>query len=464
MSNPLEHHALTNQKVTIIGMAREGCALARFLAKHHVQVTISDIRQSAQLEKELAQLKGLPITCLLGGHPEVILSSDIIYVSPGVPREIPILRKATEHGVPLSSQTDLFFELCEAPIIGITGSSGKTTTTTLIGEMLKGISSQVWVGGNIGRPLIEHLSQIQSTDWVVLELSSFQLENLAVSPHIAVMTNLRPNHLDRHSSYAAYKEAKANILRHQSPNDFAILNWDDEEVCDMARQSKAQVYWFSRQSNDIPRGMTVEAGQIVQKENGKSTRVMGVEEIALPGNHNLENILAALCTIYTTDISCNQQDYLSGATEVASTFKGVRHRLETIRVHDGVRWINDSIATSPDRTIAALRAFPNSSIILLAGGRDKHLPMGEMAQLIARQVKHLVLFGEAAPLIKKAVTDAGMTQFTLCQNLAEAVQLAATLASAPDIVLLSPSGTSFDAYPNYTVRGDHFRDLVLALA
>ncbi|MGB0388316.1 MAG: UDP-N-acetylmuramoyl-L-alanine--D-glutamate ligase [Ardenticatenaceae bacterium] len=454
-------------RVTIIGMAREGMAVGRFLATHGARVIISDIKSAADLAKEVEELAEWPIECVLGHHPEDILDTDVVYVSPGVPRTIPILRQAKSRGVRISSETELLFELCQAPIIGITGSSGKTTTTTLIGEMMEmEHPNGVWVGGNIGRPLIEYVGgDIKPSHWVVLELSSFQLEHMQCSPHIALVTNLRPNHLDRHPSYEAYKEAKINVLAHQRSGDIAVLNWDDPEVRVLADRTAARVRWFSRQARlTSGDGAYVEDDWIVLKDGDTIQRVMPVASIKLPGKHNLENVLAAISVVSAAHLQ------ISSAVDVAQTFKGVPHRLQTIRIREGVRWVNDSIATSPDRTLAALRAYPpKDSLILLAGGRDKHLPMEEMAQEIVQRVKHVIFFGEAGPLIEKEVQKARseVTNSTVgisaCQTLEEAVVEANQVAYAGDIVLLSPSGTSFDAYPNYEVRGEHFQELVMGL-
>lgn len=460
------NRTFAEQRVTIIGMAREGTALARFFARSGARVTVSDTRGIADLAEEIGQLAGLPIQCVLRGHPEDILETDVVYVSPGVPREIPILRQATGRGLPLSSETELLFDLCHAPIIGITGSSGKTTTTTLIGEMMKvDRRRKIWVGGNIGRPLIEHVSEMKPQDWVVLEMSSFQLEHLHRSPHVAVVTNIRPNHLDRHPSYEAYKEAKINILRYQSSDDVAVLNWDDPEVRLLGEQTEARVRWFSRREV-LKEGTFVEDGWIVVRHGGSTERVMAVSSLQLLGSHNLENVLAAISVVTATGLRG------SSAARVAQSFQGVPHRLQTVRVNQGVRWVDDSIATSPDRTLAALRAFPaDTALILLAGGRDKHLPMEEMAQEIVRRVKHLITFGESGPLVRQAVLDARAQMngngrdipITSCEGLEEAVVTAAHLATSGDIVLLSPSGTSYDAFKNYEERGHHFRDLVQQL-
>jgi UDP-N-acetylmuramoylalanine--D-glutamate ligase len=455
--------ALTTQRATIIGMAREGTALARFLANKGAKVTISDLRGVADLATEIGQLAGLPIQCVLRGHPDDILETDVVYVSPGVPRTIPILQKAQTQGVPLSSVTELLFELSPAPIIGITGSSGKTTTTTLIGELLKTERRRrVWVGGNIGRPLIEEIPAMRPTDRVVLELSSFQLETMVDSPDVAVVTNLRPNHLDRHASYEEYKEANSQILRHQKEGDAAVLNWDDPEVRALAPLTAGQVHWFSRRER-LEEGTFVAGGWVVSATGGKVKRIVKASEIALPGTHNLENVLAAVTVALRMGIPARR------IARVVAGFRGVEHRLETVAVRDGVKWVNDSIATSPDRTVAALRAYPEGApLVLLAGGRDKHLPMEEMAREVVRRVKHVILFGEMAGLLRKALLEARSVMngsgrdipITVVRSLEEAVAEARKVAVSGDVVLLSPSGTSFDAYKDFAERGEHFRRLV----
>lgn len=449
-----------NRRVTIIGMAREGMALARFMVRQGARVLISDRRGLADLADEVGQLAGLPITCVLRGHPPDILEADVLFLSPGVPRQAEIVHQAKARGVPLSSATELFFELCRAPIIGITGSSGKTTTTSLTGDILKaGRRRKVWVGGNIGQPLIEFVEEIRPSDWVVLELSSFQLEPLRQSPHVAVVTNLRPNHLDRHGTFEAYTAAKANILRHQSADDVAVLNWDDPHVRALAGLTQARVLWFSRR-HEVPEGTFLADGWVVSQVEGQRARICRLSEIPLPGDHNVENVLAAVCVARAVGVS------RSAIARAVATFKGVPHRLEVVREVDGVTWINDSIATSPDRTVAALRAFEQHKgrIILLAGGRDKHLPLDEMAGEILTRVKHLVLFGEMAPLVERAVRAAAFQRespsITRCHTLEEAVAVAADVARSGDLVLLSPGGTSFDAFKDFEARGERFKELV----
>lgn len=452
----------TDRHVTIIGMAREGMALARFLSQAGARVTISDRRGIGDLADEVGALAGLPITCVLRDHPPDILDADELFLSPGVPPDIPLVQQAKERGVPLNSLTELFFDLCPAPIIGITGSAGKSTTTTLIGEMLKAERRhKTWVGGNIGHPLIEYVDDMQETDVVVLELSSFQLVPLRKSPHVAVVTNLRPNHLNRHETFEAYKEAKSHILQHQNEDDVAVLNWDDDDVRAMAEHTDARIFWFSRQER-VERGAYLDDDWIVVDDGQQAVRICRRQDVSLPGDHNLENVMAAACAVRAVGAA------RSPISRVATSFTGVEHRLELVRTRNGVRWYNDSIATSPDRTIAALRAFDRESggIVLLAGGRDKHLPLEEMAREIIVHAKHLVLFGEMASQIEEAVNTVraeipGRTvPMQRCHTLEEAVAVADTVADAGDIVLLSPSGTSFDAFEDFEERGRRFKQLV----
>jgi len=493
------------QRATVIGLAREGTALARFLAEGGATVTVSDIKSQEELSEGVEALAGLPIRFVLGGHPTEILETDVVLVSPGVPLEVPILVEARKRGIPISSETRLFAQLCPAPIVGITGSSGKTTTTALVGRMLEKAGCRTWVGGNIGQPLIGHLTDIRPEDKVVMELSSFQLEffapwpreratkmgNLAQgpfaftgqgwSPPIAAILNITPNHLDRHPTMEVYTEIKVNILRYQAPGDVAVLGYDNPITANLeSRITNLQsrtVLSFSLRT-EVEQGAFVQAcpepcpeqgrrasrrdGKVVLRLGGKKWQICAVADIKLLGQHNVENVLAA-CAIAGAAGADPQS-----MAQVASTFAGVEHRLELVRTLRGVRYYNDSIATSPERTVAALRSF-EEPIVLLAGGRDKHLPWEEMAQLTLRKVRHLVLFGEAAPIIERAIRNAQCTMLNAqlamhrCDTLEEAVELAARNAQPGDVVLLAPGGTSFDAFRDFAERGERFRELVGAL-
>jgi UDP-N-acetylmuramoylalanine--D-glutamate ligase len=461
--------SFAGRRVTIVGLAREGTALARFLAAQGAAVTITDRQSAEALAENVAALAEWPIRFVLGEHPPELLDTDVVFVSPGVPLEIPFLVEARRRGVPLSSETRLFVELCPAPIMGITGSSGKTTTTTLVGEMLRADGQRTWVGGNIGRPLIEHLSEIAPTDRVVMELSSFQLEFFApwageggrgISPAIAAVLNISPNHLDRHPSMAAYVAAKKHILLHQRAGDVAVLGLDNAEARAPANECRGRVLFFS-QREVVKQGAFLRNEVIILRLGEEEQSVCPVGEIKLLGRHNVDNVLAAcvLARVAGADVEA--------MAAVVATFSGVEHRLELVREISGVRWYNDSIATSPERMVAALRSF-DAPIVLLAGGRDKHLPWGEAAELILSKVRHLVLFGEALSIIDRAVGAARKEaqigpEISRVSTLEEAVAAAARVARTGDVVLLAPGCTSFDAFRDFAARGERFKELVKRL-
>ncbi len=483
---------LAGARCLVVGLAREGTALARYLAEHGAAVTVTDARPADALEHTQAALAGLPLAFALGGHPLSLLDeAQILFVSPGVPLEIPLLAEARRRGLPLSSETRLFTRLCPAPIVGITGSSGKTTTTVLTGRMLEG-TRRIWVGGNIGQPLIGSLAgepAIGPQDTVVMELSSFQLEFFAPwpppaaafarraidsggpaaifdpsgwSPPVAALLNITPNHLDRHGTMEAYIAAKEHIVAHQQPDGLAVLNQDDATTRRLGLAARQRVLWFSLQE-PVAEGAWLRGKELVLRLGGHEEVVCRTGEMRLRGQHNVANVLAASALAGTAGAP------LEALRREAITFAGVEHRLELVRTRAGVGWYNDSIATSPERAVAALRSF-KEPIVLLAGGRDKHLPWEEMTALVWRRVRHLVLFGEAAGLIEAAMERArpagqgvALAGVHHGGNLERAVEIAAGLARPGDVVLLSPGGTSFDAYADFLARGEHFRQLVRAL-
>jgi UDP-N-acetylmuramoylalanine--D-glutamate ligase len=488
-------------RALVVGLAREGMALARFLAARGCRVTVTDVKPADALSDRVAALSDLPVALALGGHPLALLEeADIVFVSPGVPLEIPFLIEARNRGLPLSSETRLFTRLCPALVVGITGSSGKTTTTALVGEMLKCAGWQTWVGGNIGRPLIGLVDEIGPADVVVMELSSFQLEFFAPwpetaqrhgsteidsvlfdpagwSPPIATILNITPNHLDRHATMESYIAAKMHILDHQKPGDVAVLNLDNRVTRSVAEEAAARgqrVLWFGLEQA-VDEGAFLQGDELVLRLAGRTEVLCRTKDLKLLGHHNLANSLAA-CALAASVSMIHQPAARSMELPVEAlhrtlaSFRGVEHRLELVRDQGGVRWYNDSIATTPERTVAALRSF-DAPIVLLAGGRDKHLPWDEMADLTWRKVRHLILFGEAASLIERAMHDAQQaapgtpyqTGISHAGTLQRAVELAARLAQPGDVVLLSPGGTSFDAYQDFVARGEHFRQLVRAL-
>ena len=472
------------KRIVILGLARQGTALARFLVGRGARVTISDLQPAGAAPPAAAQaaLADLPLTLALGGHPLALLDdADLLCLSGGVSPDLPIVQAARAAGIPLSNDSLLTLQQTAAFSVGITGSSGKTTTTTLTGAMLKASGLTTWVGGNIGTPLIDQLDAIAANDRIVLELSSFQLElfdpalclGAPVSTRVAGMLNVTPNHLDRHPSMDAYAAAKRNLLLHQRAGDVAVLGLDNEITAAWyaAHATAAerglpgagvQVLGFSLLT-EPPAGASLRGDELRLRLPGQAEqRVCRVADVRLRGRHNIANLLAAFCLSGAAGAS------VEAMTAVATTFSGVAHRLELVRVHAGVAWYNDSIATAPERAIAALQSF-DEPIILLAGGRDKHLPWDLLALAVRGRVRHLITFGEAAGLIERALADfaaahpaapgaAPSVQHT--DSLAQAVALAATLAQPSDVVLLSPGGASYDAYRDFAARGEHFRALV----
>ena len=444
------------KRITVVGLAREGASLVRFLAGAGAQVTANDRASASGLASTLASLEDLPVRFVLGEHPsELFLGSDYVFVSPGVSLQMAPLVKAREQGVPLTSETQLFFELCRGRLVGITGSSGKTTTT-LVGDMLRAAGLPVHVGGNIGVPLLERLDQIAPEDWVVLEMSSFQLERLPYSPSIAAILNVTPNHLDRHGDMESYVAAKANILRHQRPGDRAILSADDRVTAGL--RTVEPPLWFSLERT--VEGAYLEGDRILLRRGTSVETVCRVGEVRLRGRHNLSNVVAATAVASATGVPPE-------AMRVAiSGFRGVPHRLEVVAELGGVTFCNDSIATAPERSMASLRSF-EEPIVLIAGGRDKHLPMEDWGEMIRRRVKALVLLGEAGDLIENAVLQApGPVAPSIFRagSMEEAVELARRAASVGDVVLLAPGGTSFDMFKDFEERGERFRECVRRLA
>ena len=367
----------------------------RWLAAHGAGVTASDVKPAEELQDAIETLRDVPVTYALGGHPLSLLDEcDVLCLSGGVPIDLPIVAEARRREIPLTNDAQLFVERCPAPIIGITGSAGKTTTTTLVGEMLRAAGYTTWVGGNIGNPLIGDLASMQPTDWVAMELSSFQLELMTVSPQVAAILNITPNHLDRHGSMENYIAAKRRILDHQTLDDTAVLGYDDPIARKMSGMANGYVRFFSRRQV-IGRGAFVKGDRAVLVQNQEAV-VCRLGDIQLRGAHNVLNVLAACALAATANVDPEVME------RVIRDFTGVAHRLQLVREYNGVRYYDDSIATAPERLIAGLQAF-DEPVVLLAGGRDKHLPWDEAARLIVEQVRYLDLFGAKAELVPTAV-------------------------------------------------------------
>jgi UDP-N-acetylmuramoylalanine--D-glutamate ligase len=486
--------------VVILGLARQGLALARFFVAAGARVTASDAAPAERLAGEIAALGDLPVKLALGGQPlELLDDCDLLCLSGGVPSQIDFVQAALRRGIPLSNDSLLTFQLARerglGPVVAITGSSGKTTTTTLVGKMLAAAGRPVHVGGNIGTPLIDRLDAIAPGDCMVLELSSFQLELfdpavawgsfVELGPAVAAILNITPNHLDRHPNMAAYAMAKLNLLRFMRSGSTAVLNADDAvtgrllgdeadaecatrlatwklggPTAEMRRQlAKAGVAAvpFSRERR-LEHGAWLEDDTLMYAGQTICRR----DELRLRGDHNLSNVLAAAAISGAAGASVAAM----GAT--ARTFTGVTHRLEVVGEAGGVVWINDSIATSPERAIAGLRCFgrDGGTLILLAGGKDKNLPWDSFADEVLDRVDLLIGFGQAGPMIVEKVQEQARflqqrpPNSAVTQRLDEAVVLAARAAGPGTVVLLSPGGTSYDAYRDFEERGEHFRRLV----
>ncbi|WP_448595866.1 UDP-N-acetylmuramoyl-L-alanine--D-glutamate ligase [Thermoflexus hugenholtzii] len=455
---------LRGARVVILGLGRQGTALARWLVRQGAEVTVSDRQPAERLGRFLQALEGLPVRYVLGDHPLSLLEGcDLLCLSGGVPLDIPIVQEAVQRGIPLANDAQLFLERCRGWTAGITGTSGKTTTTALVGAMCQAAGFRTWVGGNIGNPLIEFVEEIGPEDRVILELSSFQLEIMTVSPRVAAVLNIAPNHLDRHKTMEAYIAAKQRILDFQDVEDVAVLGYDDPNARSLAAAVRGRLRFFSRE-REVARGAFLREGTLFLRLGSEAWPICRVEEVRLRGRHNLWNVLAAAAVAGSLGAD------IGAIREAALTFSGVPHRLEQVREVRGVRYVNDSIATTPERVRVALEAF-EEPIVLLAGGRDKGLPWEETAEVIARRARVLIAFGElgdriveAARAARARVDGVVLEHLERVATLEEAVARAAGLARPGEVVLLSPGGTSFDAYRDFEERGMHFRQLVEALS
>ncbi|CAG0939199.1 partial UDP-N-acetylmuramoylalanine--D-glutamate ligase, partial [Candidatus Brocadiaceae bacterium] len=435
-----------NKKITVMGLGLfgGGAGVAQFLARQGAQVTVTDLRNATELAPSIKQLEGLPVLYKLGGHcDEDFINADMIIINPAVPKDSRFIQIARNNHVPMDTEINIFFQLCPAPIIGITGSNGKSTTTTLTGKILQQTQRMTWVGGNIGKSLLLELEEIKPSDIVVLELSSFQLEelyNAGKSPGISVVTNISPNHLDRYSNMEEYIQAKKGIILHQKPEDYVILNYDDPELRRWERECKGHVLWYSTKDT-LTNGAFVKGDDMVLSLDGPRIAIPCISRIKIPGIHNLQNILAASCAAYLA--GANSQHI----GNVVTTFTGLEHRLEFVREVHGIRYYNDSKATTPESAMAAVTAF-QPPVILLAGGYDKGSNFKEFAEVCARHTRAVILIGKTAEKIKELILQKKAQQETPSLftpgTFQEAFQQAITLAKTGDIVLLSPACASYD--------------------
>lgn len=455
------------KNIVVLGAARQGLALARYLASKKAKVTLSDMRSLDEMQEEVKSLNDTSVEFAFGDHPDSLLDvADLVCVSGGVPLTIPFVEKAIGRGIPLSNDAQVFLDVVPCKVIGITGSAGKTTTTTLVGRIAevaareKGKKSprKVWVGGNIGNPLIANVVDMKKNDIVVMELSSFQLELMTTVPTIATILNITPNHLDRHGTMQAYTHAKGNILYHQGEKDFAVLGREDDGAWLMKSAVAGNLASFGKDClTENQFGSWIDNEKIFVRDEDGVHEVISVSKISLRGEHNLMNVLAAVAISNVAGFSPK------AIKKGIKGFEGVAHRQEFVREWGGAKWFDDSIATAPERTMAAVQLF-DEPIVLMLGGRDKKLPWQDLIALIGEKVDHVVLFGEMGPMVVEAIgeVEEGKRPFSvdLVETLEDAVKKTSEVVEAGDVVLLSPGGTSYDVYKDFEERGKHFQALV----
>ena len=447
---------ICGKRVAICGIGNNNVPVVMQFLDAGAKVTACDRRTEQELGETAIKLRQAGADLRLGDHYLENLDFDLVLRTPGMKPYLPQFEEARAKGITVTSEMELFFDLCEAPIYAVTGSDGKTTTTTIVAGLLDAAGIKTFVGGNIGRALLPYVHDITANDAAVVELSSFQLTNMTQSPHVAIVTNVAPNHLDWHTDMQEYIDAKRNLIAHQNENNRAILNLDNATTLDFVKDCKAPVWQFSRKEK-VARGCWLdENNNIVVTENDVDTIVMNADDIRIPGVHNIENYMAAICAVWGT----TQPEAIRG---FARAFGGVAHRCELVRTRRDVRWYNDSIGSSPSRTIAGLKAF-TQKVVLIAGGYDKHIPYDPLGPVAADAVKHAILLGATAPAIEIAIRNCSDLPITRVSGMEEAVKVAAEIAVDGDIVFMSPASASFDMYKNFEERGNHFRDLVLALS
>lgn len=440
--------SLGGKRVAVLGLGVSNRPLVRLLLEFGCSVVGCDRTPREKLEEEVLELEKLGCKLHVGDRYLDGVEADVVFRTPGMHPGNPAIQALKERGAEITSEMEVFFEVAPCHLIAVTGSDGKTTTTTLIAEMLRAAGKTVWLGGNIGTPLLPLARQMKKEDFAVVELSSFQLMDMRRSPQRALITNLAPNHLDIHKDMEEYVDAKKNIFRYQKEGDLLVLNADNPITASL--RGPGETKFFSRLGEG---DVCIRDGIICRGD----TPVLPVSDILLPGVHNVENYMAAIAMV---DGLASDEDIRN----VAKTFGGVEHRIELVRVKDGVRFYNDSIASSPTRTIAGLRSFPEK-VILIAGGYDKHIPYDPLGPEICRHVKKLFLNGATGPKIREAVErcPGEKPEMADCPDFASAVKAAAEAAGPGDVVLMSPASAAFDQFKNFMVRGNYFKELVKEL-
>ena len=455
MKSPLESYftGLQGKRLIVLGLGVSNRPLVKLMLRYGCTVIGCDRTAREKLDAEVLALEEAGCELRVGDNYLDNLTGDVVFRTPGMHPDNPALNGLRASGAAVTSEMEVFFTLCPCTTIAVTGSDGKTTTTTLISEMLKAAGKTVWLGGNIGTPLLPRLDEMKPEDFAVVELSSFQLMDMQHSSHIAVVTNLDPNHLDMHKDMDEYVDAKKNIFRFQGENDVLILNLDNGITNTFAGNGKTR--WFSRVGK-TDNGICLD-GDFITRDGEK---VLNIHDIVIPGVHNIENYMAAILAV---------EGLVDDETirDVAKTFGGVEHRIELVRVKNGVKFYNDSIASSPSRTIAGLKSF-SEKVCLIAGGYDKHIPYDVLGPYICEHTKRVYLNGATGPQIRVAVEACpdytpGNPELIDCADFTDAVRKAATDAKSGDIVLMSPASAAFDQFKNFMVRGNYFKELVKEL-
>ena len=446
---------LKDKKVLLVGLAKTGLSTIKYLDKLGAKIVVNDIKEQEKLKDILNQLEGLNnVEYILGYHPENVDDIDLAVVSPGVPLDLPFILKLKSENIKIIGEVELAYRLSKNPVfIGITGTNGKTTTTSLVGEIFKRAGKDTHRVGNKGNPVIDTVDIADESSVLVTELSSFQLESIdTFKPKVSSILNFTEDHLNRHHTMENYMEAKARIFMNQDNNDYCILNYDDENVRNLASKVKAKIIFFSRQKQ-LEEGIYLDENNNIVIDIDKKIVLLNKDELSLVGNHNLENCMAAVAMAYVNNID------LEVIKEVLRTFAGVVHRQEFVRNLNGVIYVNDSKGTNPDSTIKAVQSY-NKPIILIAGGYDKNSNYDELLEACKPNVYALVLLGQTAQKIYDCAKNKGFNNINIVKDMEEAVQFSYKLAKDGDVVLLSPACASWDMYKSFEVRGNDFKDNV----
>ncbi len=450
---------LKNKNVLLVGLAKTGVSTIKKLNKLGANIIVNDIKPKEKLEGIIEEIDNLDnIEYVLGKHLENIENIDLTIVSPGVPLDLPFIEKIKSEGIKIIGEVELAYKLSKNPtFIGITGTNGKTTTTSLVGEMFKKANKDTYIVGNIGNPVIDTVDLTDENSYLVTELSSFQLESIEeFKPKVSTIINITEDHLNRHHTMENYINAKARVFKNQDKTDFTILNYDDSIVRDLGKNSNGNVLYFSIKE-EVKQGAYLDKNNnIVIKVDGKELVLMNKSELSLPGNHNLENAMSAILMAYVLNIDTDV------IIDTLRTFKGVEHRLEFVTNKDGIMFVNDSKGTNPDSTIKAITSYERP-IVLIAGGYEKQSDFTEMIEYATKNVKALVLLGQTAEKIETTAKEHGINNISKVEDMEAAVKKAYEIAESGDVVLLSPACASWDMYPNFEARGLDFKENIYKL-